>query len=183
MRIISACAEQTRCCPRSQVACRDHLRVCGADTPVLSIDTREAGSSPRVRSRPMLRVNRLTLRRIISACAEQTPPNWAALKTPRDHLRVCGADTIMDNAETIDKGSSPRVRSRRHGNGRLRRRARIISACAEQTCRRGWSGCMSRDHLRVCGADEPTRLRRAFKLGSSPRVRSRHRHMMLHSGS
>ena len=121
----------------------------------------------------MLRVNRLTLRRIISACAEQTPPNWAALKTPRDHLRVCGADTIMDNAETIDKGSSPRVRSRRHGNGRLRRRARIISACAEQTCRRGWSGCMSRDHLRVCGADEPTRLRRAFKLGSSPRVRSR----------
>ena len=50
---------------------------------------------------------------IISACAEQTymvvnyaPGAW-------DHLRVCGADDGVQAILTTDKGSSPRVRSRR----------------------------------------------------------------------
>ena len=70
-----------------------------------------------------------------------------------DHLRVCGADYRNIHSFTDPVGSSPRVRS-----GLLADRARvralgIISACAERTWRMRSVTCLSRDHLRVCGAD------------------------------
>ena len=70
-------------------------------------------------------------------------------------------------------GSSPRVRSRQRGShvGLLGRG--IISACAEQTRRTVWAACMTRDHLRVCGADKDGSGTGGGGEGSSPRVRSR----------
>ena len=112
-----------------------------------------AGSSPRVRSRPQVTLENVKIMRIISACAEQTGRLNVYNNPTRDHLRVCGADTLLAVFAAAVSGSSPRVRSRRRhaqwGSGR----AGIISACAEQT---RWI---------------------AFDIacirGSSPRVRSR----------
>ena len=50
--IISACAEQTRRSRSASPACRDHLRVCGADAAMTLDVYADLGSSPRVRSRP-----------------------------------------------------------------------------------------------------------------------------------
>ena len=73
----------------------------------------------------------------------------------------------------IQRGSSPRVRSRhalyRHGM----RSIGIISACAEQTWACPVSSPPCWDHLRVCGADFRAGNGRLRSLGSSPRVRSR----------
>ena len=171
--IISACAEQTRSNASSRCARGDHLRVCGADHDRSSAQLGLRGSSPRVRSRR--HHPRRPRRRggIISACAEQT--NWpdSRNRSARDHLRVCGADTDPQRSLRARQGSSPRVRSRRCEQSAPSLLAGIISACAEQTRSRRRPPRSSRDHLRVCGADDQLAQQYGQFLGSSPRVRSR----------
>ena len=114
--IISACAEQTP--PRwlTLSVIWDHLRVCGADDTSITNDGTATGSSPRVRSRLVLTVLLRAGRGIISACAEQTRPNSSLGRSPRDHLRVCGADYGPNGDVARILGSSPRVRSRLAGH-------------------------------------------------------------------
>ena len=173
--IISACAEQTSLVSISRRVSWDHLRVCGAD--LIDTDNKgvEAGSSPRVRSRPSPLSVAEALAGIISACAEQTSRflNWLILS--RDHLRVCGADSFRLVAPISLYGSSPRVRSRPPAVPRQGLHGGIISACAEQTTSCRWCPTRCRDHLRVCGADLTVDLKTLKAPGSSPRVRSRHR--------
>ena len=151
--IISACAEQTVTVTAVPTLRRDHLRVCGADEIAPPIAPVMPGSSPRVRSRRDEAGCVGTRRGIISACAEQTVPVPAPVTPAWDHLRVCGADRIVEGRNPQDRGSSPRVRSRRVRIRVAVRAIGIISACAEQTAT----------------TDDKT-LQRA---GSSPRVRSR----------
>ena len=114
VRIISACAEQTRTRRRGLRLERDHLRVCGADDATVDPDGLHLGSSPRVRSR-QLHMRRAACRAgIISACAEQTCLHPGCWKHCSDHLRVCGADWMFVILPTAYMGSSPRVRSRLH---------------------------------------------------------------------
>ena len=131
--IISACAEQTVPMDHGQKVTGDHLRVCGADYPVVGDTSIEAGSSPRVRSRPLALLIGRRPRGIISACAEQTNRPARQPRHRRDHLRVCGADPTTSGALGGDMGSSPRVRSRRVDTAGDRTGGGIISACAEQT--------------------------------------------------
>ena len=149
--------------------------MCGADVAVEQDSHHGAGSSPRVRSRPYSPPLQARTARIISACAEQTPPGSGRGYAAWDHLRVCGADHQCQLAALTVAGSSPRVRSRPrvaaldfHARG-------IISACAEQTSRPRATRCPNRDHLRVCGADDPGMYPDGSTAGSSPRVRSRPR--------
>ena len=72
VRIISACAEQTRTLVGSFALVGDHLRVCGADQGYAAVHDPARGSSPRVRSRPYPSHYRYGHAGIISACAEQT---------------------------------------------------------------------------------------------------------------
>ena len=98
----------------------------------------DAGSSPRVRSRPVESGILGQELGIISACAEQTTAPPFRLSIHQDHLRVCGADTFAASAAGLIMGSSPRVRSRQGTDRHRQRRVGIISACAEQTAgRRG----------------------------------------------
>ena len=71
------------------------------------------------------------------------------------------------------RGSSPRVRSRRFWCWCPYPRWGIISACAEQTHAMVQSQFGWRDHLRVCGADLMLPSAGVDGMGSSPRVRSR----------
>ena len=145
MGITSACAEQTSCRWRRRPRCRDHLRVCGADSAmdhlrVCGADRRSVrsrlrrrGSPPRVRSR----LFRLAVdgghQGITSACAEQTSVPACSSWPSRDHLRVCGADVPTLMMPGLPVGSPPRVRSRLPRVVEGVRPVRITSACAEQT--------------------------------------------------
>ena len=151
--ITSACAEQTPPVGWRRWNVRDHLRVCGADLQFVPVQLTAMGSPPRVRSRLVFGGRLVTNHGITSACAEQTHPQQSAWPIGKDHLRVCGAD--VDRIITIpaDRGSPPRVRSRRDGYRSIRARYKITSACAEQTgLPKTVSGRLG-DHLRVCGAD------------------------------
>ena len=174
--ITSACAEQTTVVNNITYNVTDHLRVCGADTVATTLAMMVGGSPPRVRSRQDLRDRRRETLGITSACAEQTPSDRAEPQTPRDHLRVCGADRHFVEIDLIASGSPPRVRSRRTGEFERLRILGITSACAEQTrpCSRADRPC--RDHLRVCGADGWRHLCPVRARGSPPRVRSRQEH-------
>ena len=172
-RITSACAEQTPGHSNLPREARDHLRVCGADYSHVRKTLDEYGSPPRVRSRPHAEVHVHDRLGIISACAEQTGLTPQGLRINGDHLRVCGADKAKVEQLENEKGSPPRVRSRRCSGGQGKDRGGITSACAEQTN----GGCAgpsaAGDHLRVCGADQRVRVKRHGERGSPPRVRSR----------
>ena len=91
--ITSACAEQT-CSPGTgSDGTGDHLRVCGADCKCGAGFAQRGGSPPRVRSRQTNTQPTAPCHGITSACAEQTRTPVTPTTRPRDHLRVCGADT------------------------------------------------------------------------------------------
>ena len=94
-RITSACAEQTSTSRTRWTPSRDHLRVCGADTPAFVRAAIDRGSPPRVRSRPLSCWASMDTVGITSACAEQTSVETGPLDARRDHLRVCGADSCI----------------------------------------------------------------------------------------
>ena len=98
----------------------------------------------------------------------------------RDHLRVCGADSFGVDADNVNKGSPPRVRSRPWRCLRLAPSPRITSACAEQTGVSNRKALLVRDHLRVCGADDHGFAMMADGAGSPPRVRSRLAQWLVH---
>ena len=172
--ITSACAEQTMTTRKSWVCSRDHLRVCGADSPWKPIKEVIVGSPPRVRSRRHRGRGKPRLPGITSACAEQTSRSAMLITSPPDHLRVCGADLFSWVLLFKTSGSPPRVRSRLRRGWRYIHRSGITSACAEQTWRAWRSHPVWEDHLRVCGADSNSLLHTLSCLGSPPRVRSRH---------
>ena len=151
--ITSACAEQTLCPLPAYASHVDHLRVCGADQADAELAADSQGSPPRVRSRPVLLHDHPIEGGITSACAEQTAPLKHPRRARRDHLRVCGADSMQCRASSQACGSPPRVRSRLRLDSPLRIHQRITSACAEQTRRWLPDHRANRDHLRVCGAD------------------------------
>ena len=147
----------------------------------------QRGSPPRVRSRRGPDADNPGRNRITSACAEQT--HWFGITSAcaeqtvtliaihvsiRDHLRVCGADSLVAAGSGSVVGSPPRVRSRRQADPRVHGRQRITSACAEQTSFALGSLMSLWDHLRVCGADFKLSMVIRWSPGSPPRVRSRH---------
>ena len=172
--IISACAERTISGYAGRLDLKDHLRVCGADNIAATLKFLRSGSSPRVRSgRHLISVAAVVVG-IISACAERTWACRMSPSSPRDHLRVCGADMGQFGTYADCQGSSPRVRSGLTQGVSCDVSHGIISACAERTARASVMGSRMRDHLRVCGADGAFALGLESVAGSSPRVRSGH---------
>ena len=151
--------------------------MCGADQGGTAERQPFRGSPPRVRSRLAVRRDRARHHGITSACAEQTPTMASCPALRRDHLRVCGADSLRPIHHRRAWGSPPRVRSRQHDDGEVQARPGITSACAEQTTVRPTPRPHAEDHLRVCGADFVTQLPGRVASGSPPRVRSR-RHVV-----
>ena len=180
--ITSACAEQTVMGMSLDLAGGDHLRVCGADFNDIGSWFGAKGSPPRVRSRrsrerPPVREGRIT-----SACAEQTSIGITLKTAMEDHLRVCGADGMSGLVIRKNMGSPPRVRSRPAKLAPGVIPTGITSACAEQTRATSLTRMVTRNHLRVCGAD-PVRINGASAiLGSPPRVRSRHLRQVERAG-
>ena len=107
--------------------------MCGADDCLTADKAVEAGSPPRVRSRPGRAAAEIAPPGITSACAEQTGESGAAQTLGRDHLGVCGADTPPPSVPPAIRGSPPRVRSRRPHLLEQVALPGITSACAEQT--------------------------------------------------
>ena len=147
--------------------------MCGADRLQIAISDGNPGSPPRVRSRRRERADPHHRSGITSACAEQTVHEPMRPTASGDHLRVCGADGLLKLLVPANSGSPPRVRSRPQFQCFSDGEDGITSACAEQTWCRRWTRWLTRDHLRVCGADNDASTSDLGRMGSPPRVRSR----------
>ena len=129
------------------------------------------GSSPRVRGTPWYFLTNVAFRRIIPACAGNTPVFSFSRRTPRDHPRVCGEHIHQWSCALCLTGSSPRVRGTRALSCARVPRPGIIPACAGNTG--GWQLLVGRhgDHPRVCGEHPRSSSLTMPPAGSSPRVR------------
>ena len=111
-RIIPAHAGQTKCYPYSIVECTDHPRACGANGIGPSAAMCLAGSSPRMRGKPVVLAIILLLFRIIPAHAGQTRNRPGSRTGATDHPRACGANGASGTPAAYECGSSPRMRGK-----------------------------------------------------------------------
>ena len=174
-RIIPAHAGQTDRPASSSTTRSDHPRACGANVSGFPSRDVNAGSSPRMRGKPMLAIVRHLRVRIIPAHAGQTSSLLLSILPTSDHPRACGANTAARPSPWSTCGSSPRMRGKPIINRVDGRSRRIIPAHAGQTF-----GCFlviiySTDHPRACGANSTVILGSLTGFGSSPRMRGKPR--------
>ena len=153
VRLIPACAGKTCALRPSRGRARAHPRVCGENRPRQRRQIVVAGSSPRVRGKPLpLDAGGLRFR-LIPACAGKTGARPRAPANAGAHPRVCG-ENVFDIEDTWEQaGSSPRVRGKPYPPRRPRPREGLIPACAGKTT----------DYFANGGVE----------YGSSPRVRGK----------
>ena len=109
-RFIPACAGNAR---NRNVLClcgTVHPRVCGERFRLLCCYAGAYGSSPRVRGTLASTGLTALLPRFIPACAGNAPSSALQKSYSPVHPRVCGERPELDDDETYQRGSSPRVR-------------------------------------------------------------------------
>ena len=172
-RIIPASAGQTPSVALIITASADHPRECGANVSLYPRIVATSGSSPRVRGKPLASASAMSYWRIIPASAGQTRCSVGHQRRCPDHPRECGANTRPAPVILMPVGSSPRVRGKLGGGGRVERLPRIIPASAGQTIGGGLPLRLPPDHPRECGANSCIAVSGRRGRGSSPRVRGK----------
>ena len=152
-RIIPAHAGQTDRPASSSTTRSDHPRACGANVSGFPSRDVNAGSSPRMRGKPMLAIVRHLRVRIIPAHAGQTRRPDRHRGVHADHPRACGANLLSIGLMAVPDGSSPRMRGKLLRRPRLAYPARIIPAHAGQTWTVAMAHSAGTDHPRACGAN------------------------------
>ena len=132
-RLIPARAGKTSPAPAPGAAGTAHPRACGENADHGLGSGWSAGSSPRVRGKPVDGGGHGVVSGLIPARAGKTP---AALTTPATrgaHPRVCGENMVSTKGTARSEGSSPRVRGKRPCSSPPIRTPRLIPACAGKT--------------------------------------------------
>ena len=134
-RLIPACAGKTVRDRSRAAADRAHPRVCGENALVVWENVEGAGSSPRVRGKPIRSFTASRTLRLIPACAGKTRASQYVGRLAWAHPRVCGenVEPMLPRAEAA--GSSPRVRGKRNYPSEEFMPLGLIPACAGKTSR------------------------------------------------
>ena len=152
---------------------RAHPRVCGENLEYAARRPNRAGSSPRVRGKPMDQLADKTNGRLIPARAGKTDLEPGTMVRLPAHPRVCGENRVSVVERADDSGSSPRVRGKRDSHTGERVANRLIPACAGKTLSRHALHLSRRAHPRVCGENCVSYCGMCCVWGSSPRVRGK----------
>ena len=170
-RIIPACAGNSETGRRYRHPRLDHPRVCGELMTSRACGLRATGSSPRVRGTLAIQQARCARIRIIPACAGNSVCEAKPTSMGADHPRVCGELAKAATRNSLEDGSSPRVRGTPVNVRDDAHLARIIPACAGNSTLRVRRLLSLPDHPRVCGELAILSKEYGGKGGSSPRVR------------
>ena len=173
VRLIPACAGKTTPSGKSRRAPPAHPRVCGENKVPRLQHLRMHGSSPRVRGKHRIGVQRGGEWRLIPACAGKTPPLAGRTRHEGAHPRVCGENQPPSWATQPSRGSSPRVRGKLLSPYRVDWRYRLIPACAGKTRVSAPATLRTAAHPRVCGENDDLTPVQQVDGGSSPRVRGK----------
>ena len=88
---------------------------------------------------------------------------------------MCGENILQSCLVRLFAGSSPRVRGKRIRRSASLPTFRLIPACAGKTSQRMGKSPALTAHPRVCGENERMHFHASRVMGSSPRVRGKHR--------
>ncbi len=133
IRLIPACAGNTRACRTCRRTASAHPRMRGKHSSMARNSTRWRGSSPHARETPPENVARLARERLIPACAGNT---WAGLPSVAEftaHPRMRGKHPFQRPRAASAVGSSPHARETHPRRPTPSRRNRLIPACAGNT--------------------------------------------------
>ncbi len=171
MRCISAWAEEPLHGHDASKTWTVHLRVGGGTaTPAVKI-ARVCGASPRGRRNPRPPRLRASLRRCISAWAEEPVDGSYRADCGAVHLRVGGGTTSEGSAGQQESGASPRGRRNLRDMFNRDIKPRCISAWAEEPSSSRGRRRFMRVHLRVGGGTRGCHHGAGAGRGASPRGR------------
>ena len=151
-----------------------HPRACGENSPANRLPWLQRGSSPRMRGK-QLRANRLAARlRLIPAHAGKTKISGEFYQEYGAHPRACGENLAAQSGLCDSKGSSPRMRGKRHDPDGGMVRTGLIPAHAGKTHFYSLYIGISWAHPRACGENAGELRKFSGYVGSSPRMRGKH---------
>ena len=173
-RLIPARAAKTSWRRRRRPAPRAHPRACGENTGRDRTSRGEGHSSPRVRGKHPLTRCHFSSRGLIPARAGKTSARSGTRATRRAHPRACGENGYTPGRDIYHFGSSPRVRGKLLGVGRVPVPPGLIPARAGKTLPCGHTEYCPEAHPRACGENGWLEGSAGGVEGSSPRVRGKH---------
>ena len=132
-----------------------------------------AGSSPRVRGKPLDPQSTQAAEGLIPACAGKTRSCQQRRYPSGAHPRVCGENLAVNIRLVEQVGSSPRVRGKRKTTAASKGPHRLIPACAGKTAALRIAVHAHWAHPRVCGENLVLTVGLKPPVGSSPRVRGK----------
>ena len=152
---------------------RDHPRVCGEKTALVTAIVRSMGSPPRMRGKAYRFPFPLPSLGITPAYAGKRllPADFPVRLW--DHPRVCGEKFAPRPASSRPSGSPPRMRGKAIFASCSMVRSGITPAYAGKRNRKRHQCRHGKDHPRVCGEKERTIRQRHTKAGSPPRMRGK----------
>ena len=174
-RITPACAGKRQLIPWCVSDIGDHPRVRGEKQAPTSAASRRTGSPPRARGKGNVSANNLISTWITPACAGKSCPVHRRRHCPRDHPRVRGEKSYVDNGSTVFSGSPPRARGKARAFRLIAERGRITPACAGKSQTPAPPAQRPRDHPRVRGEKRHTDVFAVIIQGSPPRARGKER--------
>ena len=150
-RITPAHAGKTSTRRRELPRRADHPRACGENQQLAFLVDTMLGSPPRMRGKPVLRLQLRRGGRITPAHAGKTcsPPVRGKART--DHPRACGENTDSAGKRHYQSGSPPRMRGKLTAPTRAEAQARITPAHAGKTSADTGFSAHTTDHPRACG--------------------------------
>ena len=131
--LIPACAGKTRRLSSCDNSASAHPRVCGENTYSNVEQEWIAGSSPRVRGKPVEGNAQTYSNGLIPACAGKTTAKDIRDFASGAHPRVCGENEAAKDDRPQKLGSSPRVRGKPQMVQAIKSGSRLIPACAGKT--------------------------------------------------
>ena len=153
MGITPACAGKSGRRADGGADAEDHPRVCGEKPGMSLIVSYRGGSPPRVRGKAIDFYGFPVRNGITPACAGKSFLSILRYFLCGDHPRVCGEKVDGATAQSVNRGSPPRVRGK--------------VGCTHANVRWMW------DHPRVCGEKTVELAQAKPILGSPPRVRGK----------
>ena len=170
-RLIPACAGNTRPIGRRSHRRAAHPRLRGEHVRHLDHAERNAGSSPPARGTRGPPESAHASRRLIPACAGNTPLTPAQHTSNTAHPRLRGEHFPRSSGTMRARGSSPPARGTRFARDVRGRFGRLIPACAGNTSRVFPLGFHESAHPRLRGEHHLPDRTRVKRRGSSPPAR------------
>ena len=171
--LIPARAGKTASCLCRPGRTTAHPRACGENAMHACARATAAGSSPRVRGKPVVDIIQRLAGRLIPARAGKTCRRGSVSNRHQAHPRACGENFQACSAAARVAGSSPRVRGKLVSQVIGVVADGLIPARAGKTRRRGSRTRAGPAHPRACGENQDQGVLDLTETGSSPRVRGK----------